>query len=106
MYYISSPSHSDDFSLDSLFNVAQLLYGMVAPGTYTWNTFQKDARECGVELPTLRLVVANRFQLKAGDKNPNLFANIMDRLKSNLKLILLDFRSAINLLWVFFLLRC
>jgi cellulose biosynthesis protein BcsQ len=73
------PCNPDEFSVSAVTVITDLLRGSNAPSAYNVTTFAKLAKQHSLELPKLRLVIANRFHVREGN-TPLLYQGTQKRL--------------------------
>ncbi|KAL6070082.1 hypothetical protein QOT17_007143 [Balamuthia mandrillaris] len=81
------PCNPDDFSVNAVKMITDLLCGAIAPAPYSFTTFAKKAAKYGLPLPKLRLVIANRFLVREG-MTPRLYKGTQDRLSNTVLSVL------------------
>jgi chromosome partitioning protein len=67
------PCNPDEFSVNAIRSLTQLLYGAKLQAPYQMNTFYAEAQRHKLKIPRLRLVIANRFVSKEHKSGPRLY---------------------------------
>eukprot|EP01102_Stenamoeba_stenopodia_P004217 TRINITY_DN1446_c0_g1_i1.p1 TRINITY_DN1446_c0_g1~~TRINITY_DN1446_c0_g1_i1.p1 ORF type:complete len:455 (+),score=18.50 TRINITY_DN1446_c0_g1_i1:20-1384(+) len=81
------PCNPDEFSVNAVKMITDLLCGAEAPAPYNFTTFAKKASKYNLPLPKLRLVIANRFLVREG-LTPRLYQGTQIRLSETVLSVL------------------